>query len=109
MAPSSFRDGKYHIFMQERYLKKWWKVEPDDLAKAGVKVKESPNTTTQAKKFALYHVWEYVQGNGIMNRKEADEVLEIELKRIEKTRQNYRTYQSGGYSGGCGWLCECCD
>jgi len=113
VAPLRFReeDGKRHIYMQERYLKKTWNTTPEALVEAGVQYRVSEMSKTRAKKFALFQVYEYAKNMGGMNEKEADEAVHTEVARIMKTRANYNNFKSGSYSGyGAGDSCpfQCC-
>jgi len=100
-APPRFReeDGKRHMYMQERYLKKTWNTTPEALVEAGVQYRVSEMSKTKAKKFALFQVYEYAKNMGGMNAKEADEAVHTEVARIMKTRANYNNFKSGAYSG----------
>jgi hypothetical protein len=86
--------------MQERCLKKLRKVTPAELEAAEAKFTQKMAGKTKPKKFALFHVYEYVKGPGGMSRREADEALETEIARINKSKENYKRYQSGKYAGG---------
>ena len=47
--------------MQEKYLNKWWKVTTQELIVCGIEPKVNENTRTEAKKFPLYKIYEYVK------------------------------------------------
>ncbi|KAI4918234.1 hypothetical protein J4E90_002615 [Alternaria incomplexa] len=99
-APSRFKSGKYHLYMQEKYLRKWWKVTAQELVDAGVDYKVNEKSKTQAKKFSPYQVYEYVKKHNKLDREELEAVVEDEKDRINRARATYKSYQNGDFAGG---------
>lgn len=100
-----------HVYMSERFLKKTWKVTPDELVDAGVAFKTSQASKTKSKKFALYQLYEYVKHKGVMGDREANEAVHTEIQRIMKNRDNSNKFRSREYSGyGADNFCpfQCC-
>jgi len=93
--------------MQEKYLRKWWKVTAQELIDAGVEYKVNESTKTKAKKFSLYQVYEYVKKHNKLDREELEAVVEDEKDRINRTRATYKSYQNGDFAGGGGDYDDC--
>ncbi|KAF1935893.1 hypothetical protein EJ02DRAFT_303614, partial [Clathrospora elynae] len=85
------------LYIQQRFFKKTWKTTPKGLAAAGAKFMVSENTKTKPKMFALIHVYEYVKATGKLSAEEAEEAVENEFERIEKTAANFKSFESGDY------------
>ncbi|KAL1793248.1 hypothetical protein ACET3X_008230 [Alternaria dauci] len=98
-TPSRFKNGKYDLYMQEKYLKKWWKVTAQELIDAGLKPKVNENTKTKAKKCSLYEVYQYVKSRGGLSTDEIELLVEEEKDRILRTRANFQSYQNGELGG----------
>jgi hypothetical protein len=96
-APEKFRHDGYHIYMQQRCLKKASKITLEELLDAGAEPKDSNNPMTAAKQFALFHVYEYATSKEKLSIQEAECAADLEIERVKGMRSNYSRYKSGGY------------
>jgi hypothetical protein len=123
-APAQFKvSGNRAIYMQQRFLKKHWKITPEELVRAGVKSWDAIGSKTGAKKFAvskrsgtncilfeiwltlyrdvlLWHLCLDVTRGGIMSEQEASAKADEEVDKTMQSKVQYNKFQSGYYMGG---------